>query len=129
MGTGGNFEDKLQLVKDQDDPKVFHVQAMGPRPGKGDALELSVWIIQRRGGANDAAATWQTNKDPGRARLTSPKLKDGTTGWGLRARQVSVTPLEPGPATAMAIALFTEEDGEQQAYFWAQSVELLKPKP
>jgi hypothetical protein len=36
--------------------------------------------------------------------------------------------LVPGSAIAMAIALFLE-GGEQQAQLWAQSVELLKPKP
>jgi hypothetical protein len=127
MGTGGNFEDKLQLVKDPDNPKDIHVEAKGP--AYGDVVELCVWIIQKKPGAGDAAAT-QITTITGRAGLTSPKLADGSTGWGLLARQVSTRPLEAGPATAMAIALFLEEeDGEQKAQFWAESVELMAPKP
>jgi hypothetical protein len=127
MGTGGNFEDKLQLVRDPHIPDVMHVETKGP--AYGNVVELCVWIIQKKPGAGDAAAA-QFTKITGRADLTSPKLADGTTGWGLLARQVSTRPLEAGPATAMAIALFLEEkDREQKAQFWAESVELMAPKP
>jgi hypothetical protein len=121
MGTGGNFEDKLKLVRDKDPANTdVHVEAMGPT--YGNVVELSVWVIQKQG-ASDAAAA-QFTQVTGRPGLTSPTLADGTTGWGLLARQVSVLPLKPGYATAMAIALFLE-DGEQKAQFWAQSVELV----
>jgi hypothetical protein len=119
MGTGGNFEDRLHLVKDPVTPDM-HVEAMGP--AYGNVVELAVWVIQKQG-ASDAAAA-QFTKITGRTGLTSPTLADGTTGWGLVARQVSTLPLKPGYATAMAIALFLE-DGEQKAQFWAQSVELV----
>ena len=39
------------------------------------------------------------------------------------AREASTRKFEPGPATAMAIALFLE-DNKQQARLWAQTVEL-----
>jgi hypothetical protein len=109
MGTGGNFEDKLKLFKEPGTDYV-HVDAMGP--AYGDVVHICVWITQKQGGS-DAAAT-QITTIPGRAGLTSPTLADGTQGWGLRALQASTKPLAPGPATAMAIALFLE-DGEQQA--------------
>jgi hypothetical protein len=121
MGTGGNFEDKLQLVKDPDTGDI-HVEAKGPVDG--DVVELCVWIIQRQG-ESDAAAT-QITTYPGRGKLKIEK--DPVTNkktWELRALKASTRPLKPGFATAMAIALFLEENGEEQAYQWAQSVELV----
>jgi hypothetical protein len=127
MGTGGNFEDELDLVVDPITKQV-HVDANGP--AYGEVVELCVWIIQKQSGG-DAAAT-QITTYPGRGGVETgeKKLADGTSQktWRLRALQASTQPLEPGFATAMAIALF-REDGKEQAQLWAQAVDLVMPPP
>jgi hypothetical protein len=123
MGTGGNFVDQLDLYVDPE-TKQTSVVATGPSYGDG-VVEMCIWIVQKNeGSASDAAAT-QITTYPGKGGLTEPTV-DGTLMWKLRALQTSTNPLVPGPATAMAIALFRDEDGEEQARFWAQSVDLVK---
>lgn len=124
MGTGGNFEDELDLYVDKD-TKQTSVVAKGPAYGKG-VVEMCIWIIQKGvGSASDAAAT-QITTYPGKGGLSQSTLPNGDPVWELRALQASTNPLVPGPATAMAIALFQDDGGEEQARFWAQSVELVK---
>jgi|SRR5215211_6026868 len=122
MGTGGNFDDKLQLVRDPDNDDM-HVIAHGPAYGE-DVVALCVWIVQKKTGEGDAAAAQITTKTgkPG-FKLTAGARSDDPLNWELRALQASQRPLEPGPATAMGIALFLE-DNKQQARLWAQTVEL-----
>jgi len=123
MGTGGNFADQLDLFVDKTTEQTS-VLGKGPSYGKG-VVQMCVWIIQKRADAPGDAAAAQITTYPGRGGLTEPALPNGDPTWELKALQVSTNPLVPGPATAMAIALFHDDDGEQTR-FWAQSVELVK---
>jgi hypothetical protein len=125
MGTGGNFDDQLDLYVDQITEKTS-VVAKGPAYGD-DVVHIGVWIIQKQP-EGDAAATQTTTVTgrPGFKTSTRPGEKPGEPPekiWELLALQESKLPLQKGNAIAMAIALFLE-DGKQQARFWAQSVEL-----
>jgi hypothetical protein len=125
MGTGGNFDDKLDLFKDPITEEVS-VVAKGPAYGE-DVVHIGVWIIQKQP-EGDAAATQITTVTgrPGFQTSTRPSETPGEKPekiWELRALQASKLKLQDGNAIAMAIALFLE-DGKQQARFWAQSVEL-----
>ena len=120
MGTGGNFDDELELRTDGNTGDV-HVDAHGPAYGD-DVVALCVWIVQKKTGEGDAAAAQITTKT-GKPGFKLKPDSDGTLKWELRALQASTRKFEPGPATAMAIALFLE-DNKQQARLWAQTVEL-----
>jgi hypothetical protein len=127
MGTGGNFDDQLDLYVDKITERTS-VVAKGPAYGDG-VVHIGVWIIQKQPGG-DAAATQITTVTgrPGFQTGTRPSEKPGEPPekiWELRVLQESELPLQKGNAIAMAIALFLE-DGKQQARFWAQSVELVK---
>jgi hypothetical protein len=124
MGTGGNFEDTLDLYVDKHTEQTS-VVAKGPAYGKG-VVEMCVWIIQKKLGSESDAAATQITTYPGRGGLSQGKDSKGDPTWELRVLQKSTNPLVAGPATAMAIALFQDDNGEEQTRFWAQSVELVK---
>jgi len=125
MGTGGNFDDKLDLFHDAE-ANLKSVVAKGPAYGDG-VVHIGVWIIQKQP-EGDAVATQITTVTgrPGFSEGTRPSEEPGEKPekiWELKALQASALPLQKGNAIAMAVALFLEGD-KQQAKFWAQSVEL-----
>ena len=111
MGTGGNFEEELDLFRIRTRNRLS-VVAKGPAYGKG-VVEMCIWIVQKAK-AGERRGCGADNDDTGRAGLSRSNAPQETPGeppekyWKLRALQASKMPLAQGPAIAMAIALFLE---------------------
>jgi hypothetical protein len=126
-GTGGNFDDKLELHPNPDGRPT--VDARGPK--YGTLKNISVWVTQPQG-PDDAAAAG--TEGPSGGLLidipADPKDPESQQKWSLLAAPATATPLQEGPAFAMAIARFLNEDRHEKVRLWAQPVQLVAaPKP
>ena len=128
MGTGGNFDDKLTLLKREDGQVV---QAKGPLEANADLREICVWVVQEQENGSDVAFTEMTTTMKNRdTDFDQDPIGRSERKWRLAVGRIETAPgnLVAGPALAMAIALMA--DGEAAAaplktLQWAQSVRLV----
>ena len=101
------------------------VAAIGPEHPKERIIEICVWVYQSLpGGAGDAAATEMTTHTEGGHGPHFLQV-DGER-WLLPLRRIGTAEFRPGRATAIAIALIAEREGEakERVVWWNQPVEL-----
>jgi hypothetical protein len=145
MGTGGNFNETLDVVFDRD--KGFHVvMAGGPlKKSVTRVIELCVWVFQRAGDPaadDDAIANAMgpgtgtvMDNDKGSADMAhTKKLKSDDAHWELVLDDRDETenrPFVDGSATAVAIGAFLDNslgDEKRRAFVWSEPV-TLRVKP
>jgi hypothetical protein len=139
MGTGGNFDETLEVVLDPD--KGFHVvMAGGPlKKSVTRVIELCVWVFQRADVSKDDAIAnamgpgtgTMMDNDKGSGEMAhTKKLKSDDARWDLVLDDRDETEQRPfvdGSATAVAIGAFLDNssgDEKRRAFVWSEPVTL-----
>jgi hypothetical protein len=133
----GNFDEELIVELDGEGVGIVH--ATGPLDEAVKAVTvMCVWVLQRDG-ADDAIGNAMGSPN---GMSSMPEMHTASIGPGLTVKQEDLgTPnarwtfpltdrLKPvdfreGSATAMAIGVFVDEQGNQRAFFWAEPVRLV----
>jgi hypothetical protein len=133
----GQFFPKLKVSKEG------IVEAGGPLDHATDeVVEMCVWVYQRSANGSDAIAnamddgpglkkTMSDKMGSGEARKPSalkirPKTATRPPTWKLDLddRMNNTGAFTPGSATALAIGVFLDADGNERAFLWSEPVEL-----
>jgi hypothetical protein len=117
----GNFDEELNVTHNGT------VHAGGPLDSSvTEVTELCVWVVQRDG-ADDAIANAMGMPDmPGMpSDLKVHDLGTPTARWTFPLKnRFKPVDFHAGSATASAIAVFVDDQGQQRSFYWSEPVRL-----
>jgi hypothetical protein len=124
MGSGGNFDETLKI------DGAGRITPRGPLVENDNLMTgIYVWVFQTRDDGSSAAYTGELEEEDfeeARDRQGIGEVGERETVWDMAGADPTLHgKLQPGPATALALAISKKQDGTKPVTWWTDQITLV----